>query len=181
MNAKVSIVTAGYIGAGKTTAANIIASKLDCPVLSFVQTLFVPILATLRVEPTRSELQKLGSSLMVYPGERVLVEALVSHCASDALVVDDVRYPTTIDLIREQRSLVRVLFVEAPPDIRRMRAAKRDGSSLGEVRHAESQNTEKRIADLRDCSDLVVDNSGSLADLERAISSTIKVLDIGPQ
>jgi dephospho-CoA kinase len=169
------VVLCGPMGAGKSTAARILAEQTRAQSLSFTSAVFTPVLQALQIDPSRAAFQGLGQALMSWPGEEQLVRALLARWdKSQLLVLDDVRYRHTLDLVIQEAESVFVLYINCPDGTRFTRLQVRDQlSSRDEFRRISARATEREIASLRGYADAVILNDGSLDEFRADIGHII--------
>jgi dephospho-CoA kinase len=166
------IVLCGPMGAGKSTAARHLESVLDAQVLSFTSAVFRPVLVALDIEPGREAYQNVGEWLMKWPGEEQLVAALLSHWDPlRRVILDDVRYSRTLELVRSAASgKAMTLFLDCPGAVRYERLRRRDGvASAEEFNDAMSRSTELDVENLRAAAEHVITNDRSLEEFQAAL------------
>jgi dephospho-CoA kinase len=106
---------------------------------------------------------------MDFPGEAKLVDAFLQRVSSDTFLIDDVRYPTTVEIMRRQGIHVYLVFVHVDQPLRHHRAVARDQVTASEQRHADNAKTESRIPELAAMADLEVNNTGDLTHTLQAV------------
>lgn len=170
-----AIVVSGELGAGKSTAAKYLASSSGFEHLSFVERLWLPVLAERGIEPSRHSLQQLGIELVERVGIERLVDQLMATRNSTKVVIDDARRRDVVDRLRELVDVLVHVHLVADFDTRFPRLVERDGvRSESEQRRAETVSTETTIADLQPIADHVIHNTGSLEDLYARLDSIVK-------
>ena len=164
----------GRIGAGKTTIAEKLAMKLECRVLSFGE--FVKAQADLLELPkSRESLVTIGQALVDRDCDEFVASALsfVGWRKGDRLVIDGVRHrcvrSSLIAIAKRQQFFH--LHVCTPDSVRSVRLEqRRENRSLESL---DRDTTEREIADLRTCADLIVRGDRPL---DRIISETLSHL-----
>lgn len=89
----------GTIGAGKDTAGDYIACKLDIPRYQ-ISVPLKEICAKRGMELTRENLVALGTELAAEKGEAYLAEYIVSHAESNKLIITGMRQLAQIAFLR---------------------------------------------------------------------------------
>lgn len=177
--AETAVVVSGGLGAGKTTAATYMCDKHGFEHLSFVDRIWLPILAERGIEATRSSLQTLGIELVERIGINGLVDQLLEGRRTSKVVIDDARRPDVVEAIRARIPKVFHVHVEADFETRYPRLERRDGvTSRQEQAAAELVATETTIESMAPIADEVVVNRGSQADFERAIDEVLERHDV---
>lgn len=168
------------MGAGKGTAAEYIKGNYSAEQFMYSDILR-DILARLHKEPTRKNLQSMGSGLRYCLGDDILVHTMREDLkTSDKPIrlIDGIRYVNEIDMLRSFENSV-LLFLDAPQKLRYDRLVKRgregeDKMSFEQFQKREAAATEADLDRIRDASDFVIDNSGDIPSLYKQIG---KILD----
>jgi uncharacterized protein YprB with RNaseH-like and TPR domain/predicted nuclease with RNAse H fold/dephospho-CoA kinase len=153
----------GPIGAGKTTAANFLATN-GLQYLRYSQTLSRLLTARDNTTPSRERLQDYGLRIHTYPGQRWLNSQLLSELRPGwDVVIDGLRWPEDHSFLFERfpHSYVH-LHIDAPEEVRRLRCAV---PSVSAWRHMEEHGAEAGVRCLRPLAHVRIDNSGTVADL----------------
>ncbi len=128
------IGVSGLNGAGKGEVVRLLeARSFDVLSLSDV---IRGVLHTQGVEETRERMIEAGRALRAAEGEGVLATRLVGDMAPDRnYVIDSVRHPAEVQVLRSQTDRFKLLWVDAPDDLRleriRGRARSGDPQTLG--------------------------------------------------
>jgi len=153
-----AIVVSGELGAGKTVAAKYFEREHGFEHLSFVDRIWMPILAERGIDPTRAALQELGIELIADVG----VEGLVDQLLQSRLVIDDARRSDVLESLRSKVERLLHIHILAPFDARFPRLVVRDGvSNEEEQRLAEQVSTELTIPALEAIADIVIRNDST--------------------
>ena len=177
---KMLIGLSGRIGAGKGTVADYLAENYGAQGCRFSDIL-ADLLKRLHIPAEREALQKMGSTLRSIFGDEVLIHALkkdLEEAESEILMVDGVRYPNEIDMLKSFNKSI-LFFVEAPPQIRFERVKKRaekgeDRIDFDEFLKAEKRETERYLSVVEKHADYILDNSDSFEDLYRQVEVALK-------
>lgn len=169
----------GTIGAGKDTAGNYIARKLDIPRYQ-ISTPLKEICAERGVELTRENLVALGTELAAEKGEAYLAEYIVSHTESDKLIITGMRQLAQIVFLQSTADLT-LIAIDADPSVRYERtkaaAAMGEAKTLDEfIANEHAENSPPNVQRLFECmklADYHLTNNGSPEDLYSEIDCII--------
>ena len=157
-----AIVVSGELGAGKTVAAKYFEREHGFEHLSFVDRIWMPILAERGIDPTRAALQELGIELIADVGVEGLVDQLLQSRETDRFVIDDARRSDVLESLRSKVERLLHIHILAPFDARFPRLVVRDGvSNEEEQRLAEQVSTELTIPALEAIADIVIRNDST--------------------
>jgi dephospho-CoA kinase len=161
----------GTIGAGKDTAGDYIADKLNIPIFQISSPLKSICLET-GIEPSRENLIELGTKLAVEHGDGYLAEYIIEHMDEERAVITGMRQLGQIDTLKSLSKLT-LISIEATPTIRFERA--RNNGKVGEASNLEEFITRERAENsapnaqrLFECmklADYHITNESSLEDL----------------
>ncbi|WP_456474681.1 AAA family ATPase [Candidatus Pyrohabitans sp.] len=182
---RVVIGVMGKIGSGKSEASRYIAKKYNGRIFRFSDIL-KDILQRLHMELRRENFIALGSALRREFGDGVIARALKQDIlASDAqvVVVDGVRYPEEVEMIRSFENSV-LVYIHAFSEVRYQRAVERGEKGEAAMGYEEflkndSAETEKRIDELVKLADYRIDNNGTLEELYAALERVLDELIMG--
>jgi dephospho-CoA kinase len=168
---KTVIGLAGKMGSGKTAVSDHLHKKHGAKQMRFSQIL-LDVLTRLHLPGSRENLQKLGYALRTAVGESVIVDAFKKDLAAEkaqVLVVDGVRYPNEVDLVRSFPGSV-LLYLDAPQKVRYERCVKRGEKgeaniSFEEFVAAENRATESHLDEIKDLADYCIGNEGPREEL----------------
>jgi len=170
----------GRIGSGKTVAAKYLTRRYNADYRRFSQ-IFMDILERLNLPKNRRNLQKLGRMLRKEFSQDVIVNAFekdLRDCCSDMIVVDGIRYENEVELLRRYPHNI-LVYIHSNPEDRygrvRKRAEKGEAAiSWEEFEQADNRETEKYIKRLKERADYIINNSGSIEDLERGVDKIME-------
>ena len=143
--------------------------------------ILMDVLSRLHVPASRDNLQKLGHALRTSVGESVVVDAFRKDLEaedSEIIVVDGVRYPNEVALVRSFPESI-LLFLDAPQKVRYERCVKRGEKgeasiSFSEFAESEKKATERHLDEIKKLADYVVENEGSISELQKRIGEILK-------
>jgi dCMP deaminase len=132
------------------------------------------------LEETRERMIETGNAMRAAEGPGGLAERLAGQLAPDRnYVIDSVRHPAEVDLLRVRTRRFKLIWVEADEAGRfeRIRARGRGGdpASLEELRALESRElasadpAAQQLLAVREIADFVVQNDGSIEELRRSV------------
>jgi dephospho-CoA kinase len=168
-----SIVVAlsGQVAAGKSAVSVRLAARLAVPRVSFGDA--VRRVAMEQGLPTdRAVLQDLGEELIA-AGWESFCHAVLEQAPwrpGQSLVVDGVRHLGAIAALQRlvQPSRLRVVFLESPPEARKLRLATKGATSAEAIMAVDEHRNERELPSVRQVADLVVANDG---DIEQLVTS----------
>lgn len=137
-------------------------------------------LARRGLSETRERMIEVGTELRATGGEGTLAELLAGKLLADRnYAIDSIRHPAEVDVLRARCNDFKLVWVDAPIEVRfeRMRARGRPGDpetfARLEVLEARERGSEdvaaQQLDAVRERADFVVDNGGDLAGLHEAI------------
>jgi len=179
---KIIIGVAGQIASGKDTLSNYAIEKYKAKQLKFSKVLR-DILQRIYKENTRENMQTLSTLLRQYFGDDLLANVIyndIKNASEDIIIVDGVRRLPDIEMLKTLG--FKLLFIEATPEVRYERLIQRSeniddrNKTFEEFQKESMAETEVRIADLKNVSDYVIDNNGTLDELYRKIDEIITEL-----
>lgn len=169
----------GEIASGKGAACEHISKKYAASSYSFSDILR-DILYRIHLTNTRENLQSLGVAIRASFGDGILADCLredVIEDHTDIIVVDGVRYPYEVDMIRSfEHNLL--IYVSAPQEIRYKRCISRGTRgekkiTLEEFAVSESGATEGKISAIAKKADVVVENTTTLDEFYQKIDDIL--------
>ena len=160
---------AGYKGSGKTTVASGIAQHTDGIVASFGA--YVRTKAPQDADPIA--LADRGAQLLASLGPERLVYETIAAAGWDGsrtLIIEGIRHVSVLDILLRRFPQLRLVFIDAPSDLRSQRLHDRDGLDRNAITKLHTHSTEFGVEALRGRADLVVDGSIANGDnLSRAV------------
>jgi dephospho-CoA kinase len=170
----------GKIGSGKSEASRYIAEKYGGRVFRFSDVLR-DVLQRLYLPLSRENFIALGTALRREFGNGVIAAALkqdIVASGAGVVVVDGVRYPEEVEMIRSFENSV-LLYIHASPEVRYQRAVKRGEKGEASISYEEflkndGAETEKRIAELAKLADHRIDNNRTLEELYAALDRVLE-------
>jgi|Deesub1362A_J573_1020465.scaffolds.fasta_scaffold00166_72 dephospho-CoA kinase len=177
---KLVIGLVGGIGSGKTTVSEYLSSKYGASQHRFSQIL-MDILDRLYLPHKREYLQKLGASLRAELGMDVIVNAFKKDLEKDPsnlIVIDGIRYDNEVEMLRSFENNI-LIFINAPVRDRYVRAVTRKekgeaSMTFAEFLESEMRETEQRIEVIGRKADYIVDNTGTIEELQKKIDEIMK-------
>ncbi len=171
----------GRMGSGKGVISDYLYEKYGANQHRFSQVL-MDLLDRLYLPHDREMLQGIGACVRNTLGAKIIVDAFKKDLESersDVIVVDGIRYPNEVDMLRDFKENV-LLFIEAPVKLRYERCKKRGEKGEADMTYkkflaAEDRETERYIDDLKDGADYVINNSKTLENLYEKIDKIVKV------
>lgn len=180
---KIIIGVAGEVASGKDTVGKYIAEKYQAQALRFSQVLR-DILDRMSMEQSQENMGKLSMYLRKAFGEDILSKGLIVEAeksTSDLIVVDGVR--RLPDIIQMQASeKFYFIYVEATPEKRYERLILRHNNSddtrktLAQFEKDALQESESQIRALKEHADFVINNDGTLEELQKKVDDIIATI-----
>lgn len=169
--------------AGKGTVATYLQGHYSARILRFSQAL-TDMLNRIHQPNTRAELVALGYYLRSRFGDDILAKVVVSDAQTavePVIVIDGMRYVAEYDACQVLPNFY-LLNVTAPVHVRfertRQRTEKADEAAMSYTEFAEREQdaTEQQIAAVQERAQVTIQNTGSLADLYRALDQWLVTL-----
>lgn len=177
---QVIIGVAGEIASGKDTAGHYIAEKYQALSLRFSQPLR-DTLDRLQLPQNRENMSRLSLHLRKAFGEDILSKVILAEAeksTSELVVVDGVRrLPDIIHMETDEH--FRFIYVDATPETRYERLIKRrqntDDATKTPAQFEKDTllESESQIRDLKSRADFVINNDGTLEELQKQIDEVI--------
>ena len=169
----------GRIASGKTIVSDQLLAGENTSYYRFSDVL-KDVIERVHEENTRENLQELGLALRGVFGDGVLAAALkkdIEADDADLIVVDGIRYDDEYDMVKSLGGVI--VYVTAPEQTRYERVLGRATRgeaelSLEDFRHNESKETEKRIDELGENADYIIENTGTLDELNEKVSEVVE-------
>ncbi len=132
------------------------------------------------VEETRERMIEAGNALRSTEGPGALAQRLLAALAPDrSYVIDSVRHPAEVEVLRQRTSRFKLLWVEAPLGTRfdRMQSRGRGGDpeTVEEFESLEGRElgsddpAAQQLRGVRELADFTISNAGSLEQLQRSV------------
>lgn len=178
--AKLILGLTGEMVSGKGTVAKYVGNKYKSRAYKF-STILRDVLDRIYVEQSRPNIQKISSLLRENFSQDVLAKSIaldVEKDEGDIVVVDGIRRSPDIEYLKNLPSF-KMIYVEADIEKKYERLLKRnentDDSSktLEDFRKDHEAEAELQIKSLKDSSDYIVDNNGSIEDLYAQVDKII--------
>lgn len=136
------------------------------------------------LEETRERMIETGNAIRARHGPGGLALRLVERLVPDRnVVVDSIRHPAEVAVLRERSASFRLLWVDAPEEVRfaRLRARGRGGdpTTLAELRRLEQRElgsddpAAQQLLAVRDLADFTLVNDGSLEALHARVQEVL--------
>lgn len=164
---------AGQMLSGKSTAAKFYTDECGAISLRY-SALINEILDVLDLEQTRFNQQELGRILKEQYGQEVLARTIIQRIkelGDKFYLIDGFRTKNEVDEFRQLKNF-KLLYIEASAELRYARLQGRDekvGESkvtLEEFNESQQHTVDRNIAGLKQYADIVIENKGSVKDLE---------------
>ncbi len=177
---KIIIGVAGEVASGKDTVGKYIAEKYQALALRFSQVLR-DILDRMNLEQSQENMGRLSMHLRKAFGEDILSKGLIVEAAKsdkDIVVVDGVRRLPDIMQMQASEGFY-FIYVEASPEKRYERLTQRhqnsddSGKTLVQFEKDALLEAESQIRDLKEHADFVVNNDGTLEELQKQIDDIV--------
>jgi dCMP deaminase len=142
-------------------------------------------LQTRNLEPTRERMIEAGNEIRGSEGLGALANRLVANLVADRnYVIDSIRHPAEVDVLRAQTEHFRLIWIDAEEAIRLDRIVRRrrigDPTSLDGLRRLEGRElgnddpTAQQLLAVRDLANDTIPNNGSLEDMRKAVQSLLE-------
>jgi dephospho-CoA kinase len=178
---KIVIGLAGEMGSGKGTVAKFIAEKYKGSYYRF-STMLRDVLDRLHLEQSRENLPKISVALRNAFGEDIFDKVMVGDIEKDQseiIVVDGMRRLKDAENLRKLAGFY-LVYVDASLENCFERIVKRHentddaGKTIEEFKKEHTDEPETQIRALKDISDFVVENNGTLEELYAKVDEVIK-------
>jgi dephospho-CoA kinase len=171
----------GPSGAGKDTSADYLAAVLDAPHASGGDVLR-DMLRAIGLPPKKSAIGDFGTFLRTHYGPAVVPERAIQKFAdAKNIIVSGFRSPAEAQYIKDQGGVI--IYIQAPDTVRHQRISERqreheDTSAeflqkLDQQEHSSTQPMAENLELVRDLSDEVVSNDGSLDELHYKLDDIV--------
>lgn len=177
---KTILALAGEMGCGKGTLTRYLIAKHNAEVYRFSNPLR-DILDRMHREKSRDSMQQLSTALRQVFGDDILSEIIladVGQSDSSFIVIDGVRRESDIKYLRNLLGF-KLIYIDADIGTRYTRITFRGENSSDTtktieefIRETEAE-AESRIRGLKDISDIILENNGSIEDLEKEFEKAL--------
>jgi len=178
---RVIIGLVGEIASGKGTIVKYLEDKYQASNYRF-STIMRDVLDRLHIEHTRDSLQKTSSMLRETFGENILAKVMADDVKEDKnniIVIDGVRRVEDIEFLKQDENF-KLVFVDVSLEKRYERIIGRSeneddkNKTFEEFKLDAQREAELTIAGLKEIADTVIDNNGSVEELEKQIEELLK-------
>ncbi|MEK7494452.1 MAG: AAA family ATPase [Patescibacteria group bacterium] len=183
---KIIIGVTGEIASGKDTVTQYLEEKYSAKKYRFSDTLR-GVLSELGLEETRLNLHNLSTALRHNYGENILAQGIqlrvIRDTSADLIVIDGIRRKYDMDFFVDFPGFV-LIYVSAPIELRYERTIKRHQNADDQTKTFEEfqadheRETETTILALKEQAKFVIENTGSLEDLQVSIEKILEELDV---
>ncbi len=178
---KTILALAGEMGSGKGAIAEYLIQKHGAKKFRF-SSVFRDILDRLHIEESRENIQSLSTALRSAFGDDILSQTLIGDIgqSTDPLIIlDGVRREEDMKYLRHMEGFV-FIFVDADFDTRYTRVVTR-GENASDTTKTVAQflkeseaEAEARIRSLRDIADKIIENNGTMEELQEKIEEILR-------
>jgi dephospho-CoA kinase len=169
----------GRIASGKSSIADYMVDEKEAAYFRFSDVLR-DVLARIHEQNTRENLQKLGISLRSAFGDDILAKSLradVLEDNSEYVIIDGIRYQDEVEMVKSLGGVT--VYVHSPVKTRYERVLSRGSRgeariSLKEFNDSEEKPTEKRIDEIGQNADFIIENTGTMDELKDKVDRIIE-------
>lgn len=178
--AKLILGIAGEMGSGKEAISKHVVNTYNASAHNFSQIL-TDILHRLHLEITRENQASLSTMLRKNFSENILAKTLyfdVTEDNEEIVVVQGIRRIEEMELLKQMPNF-KLLFIDVQMDVRFERISKRkekvsDGTiSFQEFEISHQNEADKKIPDLKNYADFVIDNNGGYPELYKQVDEIV--------
>ena len=168
------------MGAGKSAVANYFKELTNSEIIKYSDVL-AEILTILNIEKERKNFANLSKSLRDTFSEDILENAVINKITNSekkVIILDGVRRKEDIKLIKEI-SIFNLIFIDTSLKTRsermKNRFEKEDDEKINKniLENNEKHDSENRVNNLKNISNFIIDNNGTLEDLKKNIEKII--------
>jgi|HubBroStandDraft_1064217.scaffolds.fasta_scaffold139155_2 dephospho-CoA kinase len=169
----------GRIASGKSVLAQRVSAKLGWRTASFSQVLRSTALKRGNAQPTREDLQRIGTE-RIQDGWREFCSEVLERAgwrAGEGLVIDGVRHSAALDALSElvAPEPVALVFINASDESLAPRLKSKGIQDLGQLTAIEQDSTEREVTtDLVDRAALVVESENDPNSMAESVVSWVK-------
>lgn len=183
MNNKVIIGIAGEIGSGKGTLAQYLKDKYNAQGMKFSDPLR-DIAKRMYLEENRENLQLISTIFRQGFSEDILSNVLmndVKSSTSKIIVIDGIRRESDMEAFKKDGNL-KLIYIETDLEIRYKRITTRDektddnSKTFEEFKKDHEREADTQVRGLKNIADFVIENNGTLEDLQKAADEVVKKL-----
>lgn len=178
---KTILALAGEMGCGKGTLTRYLVARYGAEVYRFSNPLR-DILDRMHREKTRDNMQQLSTALRQVFGDDVLSEIVladIGQSESPFIIIDGVRRESDIKYLRNLHGF-KLIYIDADIETRYTRITFRGENSSDTtktieefIRETEAE-AESRIRELKEISDVILQNNGTIEELEKEFEKMLK-------
>lgn len=178
---KIILALAGEMGCGKGTLTKYLITKYNAEVYRFSNPLR-DILDRMHREVSRDNMQKLSTTLRNTFGDDILSEIIVADIGqseSSFTIIDGVRRESDIKFLRNLQGF-KLIYIDADISTRYTRITFRGENSsdttktIEEFTRETEAEAESRIRGLKEISDVILQNNGTIEELEEQFEKVVK-------
>lgn len=178
---KIIVGLVGEIASGKGTVVKYLADKHEASTHRF-STIIRDVLDRLYIEHSRETLQQTSSMLRNTYGENILAKVMDEDTKNDknnVVVIDGIRRVADIEFLKENPNF-KLVFIDVSLEKRYERIIKRQenaddkNKTFEEFKLDAQREAELTIAKLKEYADVILDNNGTLQDLENQIEELLR-------
>lgn len=170
----------GQLLSGKSTASKFLEENFNAELFHFSRFLG-SLLELLDLEKNRKNLQDLGLFIKETYGQDILVKTALEYSKdskADIFLMDGLRTKEDVLALKEMPNS-KIVYMKAEPKLRYTRMLERGEkvgekqSSLEEFLEMEKHNVDIQLLELEQYADIVIDNNGTKADLEKELTKAL--------
>lgn len=178
---KIILGLVGEIASGKGTVVNYLVQKHNASTHRF-STIIRDVMDRIYIEHSRDLLQQTSSMLRDTYGENILAKVMDGDTKNDKnniVVIDGIRRVADIEFLKKNPSF-KLVFIDVSLEKRYERIIQREenaddkNKTFGEFKLDAQREAELTIAGLREQADIILDNNGTPAELEKQIEDLLK-------
>ena len=170
----------GQLLSGKSTASKFLEESFNAELFHFSKFLG-SLLELLDLEKNRKNLQDLGLFIKNTYGQEILVKTALEYSKdskADIFLMDGLRNKDDVLALKEMPESM-IIYIKAKAEVRYARMLER-GEKVGEKQlsfeeflETEKHNVDIQLLELEQYADVVIDNNGTRADLEKELRKAL--------